>query len=212
MTQPTLLLCLAASWLVPVTALAQESPAPAITPERIEVALHRYRREPEVERVIAAAWRARSASPSRVHDAMNRARGTGWLPTARTSIRRGQTVDLRGLTGDTLGTPTNVSTDDALTFEATLTFRLDRIVFASEEVPMLRELRSVELERSDLARVIVHLYFERRRLQLERDLAGLVDVPRALRILEIEALLDAFTEGSFTRMMGGRSTDQDSPP
>ena len=53
MTQPTLLLCLAASWLVPVTALAQESPAPAITPERIEVALHRYRREPEVERVIA---------------------------------------------------------------------------------------------------------------------------------------------------------------
>jgi len=193
--------------LAPLTAHAQAAsePTAAVTPERIERALYRYRREPSVARVIDAALRARTASPGRVRDAMDRARATGWLPTARASLRRGQTVDLRGLTGG--DAVTNVSTDDALTFEAALTFRFDRIVFANEEVPMLRELRSVEREQADLARAIAHLYFERRRIQLERDLAGRVDVARALRVLEIEALLNAFTDGGFTRMMGARERD-----
>jgi len=165
---------------------------------RIRRALRRYRSEPQVDVLVNAALAARTATPGRLRDAMDRARGTGWLPTARVAVRRGQAVDLRGVT-DNPGT--NISTDDDLMLEARLVFRFDRIVFANEEVSLLRELRASEAEQRELTRIIVQLYFERRRLQLERDLAGAFDVARQVRILELEALLDAFTAGAFTRIM-----------
>ncbi len=191
--------------LVAAPTRAQEAPqstvAPSVSPERLRAALARYRREPSAGAVVRAAIRARSASPGRVRDAMDRARATGWLPTARGSLRRGQTVDLRGLAN---GEASSIATDDALSFDASLVFRFDRVVFASEETTLLRELRVVEETNAELARVIVHLYFERRRLQLERDLLAPGDLARAVRILELEALLDVFTAGAFTRMMGHR--------
>lgn len=178
-------------------------PAAAITDAQIQRALRRYRREPSVGRVVRSALRARSASPSRIRDAMDRARASGALPVTQASVRRGQAVDLRGLTGADDVT-TNVSTDDDLVLEARMIFRFHRIVFASEEVGLLRELRAAEAERAQIARTVVRLYFERRRLLLERDLLGTRDLLHRVRVLEVEALLDVFTEGAFTRMMGGR--------
>ena len=174
----------------------EEPQAPSAA--QIREAMRRYRHEPSVERVLEAAMQTRTASAGRVHDAIDRARGAGWLPTARTSVRRGQTVDLRGLA---LGEAANVSTDDALTFDATLTFRFDRIVFAPEEPSLLRELRAVEDARDLLAQRVIGLYFERRRLQLERDLMGAADLGVAVRIAELGAALNRFTGGAFLRMM-----------
>lgn len=193
-------------WLaMAAPAAAQEAAPPpsearAVSAERLDRALRRYRTEPSVQRVVRAALEARTASPGRVHDAMDRARGTGWLPTTRVAIRRGQAVDLRGLTG-LADTPSNVSTDDDLMVEGSMVFRLDRIVFASEEVPMLRELRNLEQLRAEIVQAVVHLYYERRRLQLERDLLGPEDIAHAVRLLEVEALLDGFTGGAFARMI-----------
>ena len=152
--------------------------------------------EPSAVDLARAALAAQRANVSRVGDAMDRARATGWLPSVRAGVRRGQQVDLSGLG---LDAETNVSTDDDLIFDASLTFRFDRIVFASEEVGLLRELRAVEHRRSELVHLVVGLYFERRRLQLERDLLGGVQLVREIRILEIEALLDALTDGALTR-------------
>ena len=174
---------------------------PPLSDAQIERASARYRREPSVQRVVRSALAARSASPGRVRDAIDRARAAGCLPTTSASLRRGQAVDLRALTS---GEHTNVSTDDDLVLEARMIFRFDRILFAPEEVGLLRELRAVEAEQGEIARLVVQLYFERRRLQLERDLLGSGDAARALRILEIEGLLDAFTDGGFNRMMSGR--------
>ena len=50
---------------------------------------------------------------------------------------------------------------------------------------------------------IVALYFERRRLLVERELTGAPDLVAELRILEIEALLDALTEGRFGQALRG---------
>lgn len=182
---------------------------PTLTEGQITIALARYQHEPPVSRVVRAALRARSASPGRVRDAMDRARATGWLPTTTGTIRRGQAVDLRALTGD--DARTNVSTDDDLVLEARMTFRFDRIVFAPEEVALLRELRATEAEQAQIAGLVVRLWFERRRLQLERDLVAPADVARRVRILEIEGLLDAFTGGAFDRMMGSRGDRQTTP-
>ncbi|MGE0788937.1 MAG: hypothetical protein AB7S26_24905 [Sandaracinaceae bacterium] len=177
-------------------AAAQDDvPAPSVSPERIRAALQRYRHEPSVRRVVSDALEARSGSPGRLRDAMDRARATGWLPTARASIRRGQAVDLRGLAN---GEPSSIATGDDLSFDATLVFRFDRIVFASEETTLLHELRATEEAAAELAALVIHLYFERRRLQLEQDLLRRIDVERALRILEVEALLDELTGGRFS--------------
>ncbi|HHH27815.1 MAG TPA: hypothetical protein ENK57_05640 [Polyangiaceae bacterium] len=172
-----------------------------MTADQIEQALYRYRDEPSAQELVRAALSERSATPGRLRDAMDRARATGWLPTARGAIRRGQAVDLRGLTGTE--TPANVSTGDDLMLEARLVFRFDRIVFAPQEPALLRELRAAEASEQALSELVVRLYFERRRLQLERDLAGHLDVVRALRILELETLLDVLSGGRLTRGEGG---------
>lgn len=196
----TLVLLLA---LVPARALGQE-PAPALSEARIEAALARYRHEPRVEDVVRAALQHRAEAPARARDAIDRARLRGLLPTVRGGLRRGQAIDLRGLTGND---PDNISTDDDLMLEARVVFDLDRLVFASEEVSLLRELRALETAQLELVRTLIALYFERRRLQLERDLLGAADLARTVRILEAEALLDVLTDGAFTRMLRAARRD-----
>lgn len=169
-------------------------------PRQIEQALARYADEPSVDALVEAAVRHGGADPGRANDAMDRARATGWLPTMRLGIRRGQAVDLRTqLTGDV--ERLNFATDDALTLDGSLVFRLDRIAFASEEVGLLREHRFLAQRRLELVRVVITLYFERRRLQLERDLSGAHDPARAVRLLECEALIDALTGGALGRAL-----------
>ncbi len=190
---------------LPTAAAAQE---PTVSPERIRAALYRYRDEPDVEDVVRAALETGAADPARARDAIDRARLSGLLPTVRAAVRRGQAVDLRGLTsGNTGDIGTNVSTGDDLTIQGTLIFNLDRLVYARPEARLLRELRALEESRAELVRSVVALYFERRRMQLERDLLGQNDLPHALRIMETEALLDSFTAGEFTRMMGPRHSE-----
>lgn len=169
-----------------------------ISPEQIEEALAYYDGEPRVDQVVRDALRAQSAHPGRVRDAMDRARVTGVLPIARVAIRRGQAIDLRALGVGGEDARTNLATDDDLMLEASLVFRFDRLAFASEETSLLRELRASEEARRELIRAVIAIYFERRRLQLERDLMA-PDLARALRILELEALLDALTDGAFLR-------------
>jgi len=172
-------------------------PAPPADSAR-DAALAAYAHEPSVERVVAAALRAAELSPARAREAARRARLSGWLPTARAGIRRGTGRDLALQTTDLLDR-TNLSTDDSLSVDAALIFRLDRLVFAREEVPLLREERALAEERDALVRDVVHLYFERRRLQLERDLLGRRAPAETVRIAELTALLDALTHGAFTR-------------
>ena len=123
------------------------------------------------------------------------------MPTLRVGARRGQQRDLSqsGAAADP-----ELSTDDDLTLDASLTFRFDRAAYGADEVSLAREERSRALELQERARTVVAAYFERRRLQLERDLSGESDVGVELRILELEALLDAFTGGAFRRLMNQR--------
>lgn len=173
---------------------AQEAPP---SRSRIEAALARYRHEPSVDALVAAALASAPLDPARARDAIERARLSGLLPQARGSIQRGQALD-----SSERQTGTFLSSDDELSFGASLTFRLDRLLYASEEASLLREQRHLEEARMARVTQLVHLYFERRRLQLERDLSGGTDIELEMRIAQAEALLDVFTEGAFSRMMG----------
>jgi hypothetical protein len=193
--------------------------APPHTRQRaLELALQRYRREPRVEDVVRAAL---AAAPRGQADALAaRARTAGWIPRIGLRARRGQTLDLSS-SADVGSTDLRLKSNDDLTLEASLNFELDRVVFRPEEVALARQNRVEHADRSALVRDVIHLYYERRRLQLERDLTDTANPARELRIAEIEALLDAFTSGGFRRMIaasrwttaaGSPATRSPSPP
>jgi hypothetical protein len=167
---------------------------------QIEQGLARYRDEPSVEQVVQGVLAARRADPQRARDAMERARLSGLLPEVRGGARRGQAIDLRALNGASF-TDANVYSGDDLMVEGSAVFRLDRLLFSPEEPELLRELRALEEARTELLRLAIALYFERRRLQLERDLLGRRDIAHATRLLETEALLDALSDGAFGRLL-----------
>jgi hypothetical protein len=85
-----------------------------------------------------------------------------------------------------------------------LTFEFDRLIFDRSEVSIAREGRSRQQTRIELILTVVSLYYERRRLQLERDLQGVSDIEHELRIVEIEAMLNSFTNGAFESMISNK--------
>jgi hypothetical protein len=157
----------------------------------------RFRGEPSVHVVLRSALGRLRARPETIDDARARARWSGLLPTVRAGVRRGLARDTSSLAG---GDPrTNLSTDDDLSLDADVSFDLDRLLFSREEVSLYREIRASEATEQALAREIITLYFERQRLVLEREAAGQEDMSAEIRILEIEAFLDAVSGGAFTR-------------
>jgi len=175
-----------------------------LTPNELAKLLARYEREPSAASVVAAALRAQRRDPQHFADMTERARLRGLIPSLDLGVRRGQGVDLRSTTSDELGV--HLTTADDLMLFATLRFDLGRLLFAGEEVGIARETRFARAAQNELVRQVVHLYFLRRRLQLERDLRGSASLGHQVRIAEIEALLDAFTEGGFQRMLHGPSS------
>jgi hypothetical protein len=175
-------------------------PRAAITREELESAIARVARgEPPVGVVVGEVLRVSAIDPDETSAMATRARVAGLLPIVRGGVRRGQGQDLSAQeTGET-GRAT-WSTDDDLSISGTLTFRLDRLLFAREEVPLLREDRARRAEQWEIVRTVVSIYYERRRLLVEQELLG-ADVARAVRIEELGALLDGFTRGAFSRMI-----------
>ncbi|MDH5676532.1 MAG: hypothetical protein OEZ06_30715 [Myxococcales bacterium] len=173
---------------------AAEKPPPSGA--ELARAQRRYRHEPTVGAVVRALRAASRGDRSASLAA--RARAAGWVPRLTLRARRGQAVDISAVGSDE---QLKLSTDDDLMLEASLVFELDRVVFRREEVALERQAQAARIQQRRLEREVVGLYFERRRLQLERDLLGQDGPEHALRIAEIEALLDIFTNDAFTRML-----------
>jgi hypothetical protein len=185
----------------PASAQATEDPDAEIveatpTLESIETAVEAWAFEPTVDEVVGWAAEEGLFDPDRADDAVERARLSALLPQVRVGVRRGLGWDALFRQSTTTDTSSLASGED-LSIVGTLVFRLDRLVFASEEPALLRERRSLEEARTTLVAQLVALYYERRRLLVERTLTGTPDLAAELRILEIEALLDALTGGRF---------------
>ncbi len=195
-----------AVWASTCVAFPVHAQAPAderIDPRALRDALARYARtEPRVDDVVAAALRHGAPDLDELESLGTRARLSGLLPTLRIGARRGSGWDLSERLDES--GRVQLGTDDSLTFRGEAVFALDRLVFARQEVALAREARATRLVRQDLLRAVVRLYFERRRLLLERDLLGARGLDHWARIAEATALLDAFTGGAFSRMMTAR--------
>jgi len=184
---------------------AQDEPAAdsgerePLAPETLQALLARHAHEPQAHEVVAAALRAQQHDPGHWTALVRRARLRGLLPHLDLGARRGQGIDLRWTAADDLSA--HRTTADDVTLFATLRFDLDRLLFAPEEISVAREARFARHAEQELARAVVHVYFLRKRLLLERDLRGGSSIAQQLRIEEAEAMLDAFTGGAFQRML-----------
>lgn len=155
----------------------------------------RFDAEPTVAEVLREVLRHHARGQVDPVRAARRARRSAWLPELRVRARRGRQRD-----ENATQTGTNLSTDDDAVLEGSLVFDLPRAVYSGDEAIWSREGRAQASARAQLVRLVVGLYFERRRLQLDREL-GARDLETQLRILEIEALLDGLSGGRFGEML-----------
>jgi hypothetical protein len=177
--------------------LQAQAKLPASEPPARAVAHH-----VPVRDVVRMALRAaRTLSPSRAQELSRRARWAGLVPQLRLAARRGVQQDLSATS--TLADDRNsTSSGDDLTLEASLTFQLDRLVFAPEQVRLLAVERALVSDRRRLIEDVVKLYFRRVRILSELALSpGEPELDAALG--EVEALLDAFTDGAFGLALRG---------
>jgi hypothetical protein len=182
----------------PALATSPADSVEAAAAARLRLAHAHLAREPRVEDVVAAALAAFDAGSGDPQAVAARARRAGWVPRLTAGVRRGQGLDYASYQGDT--GRLEQSTDGDLTLYAALTFELDRVVFRSEEVGLLRERRAAQQARVERAEAVLALYYERQRALLE--LAEHGDSPeRSLALAYSTARLDAFTNGEFTRMI-----------
>lgn len=191
----------------PVT-LDDTSSAPELplTVEQVSAALARYRHEPSIEDVTDAALAHQRIDPERVSRLASQARVSAWLPKLRLSATRGQTIALLAAQSTTVDR-NSATTGDNVTLQAQLSWDLANLVWSNRELQVEREWRAERKARQDLVQWVSALYFERRRLQVERDVSGSVAVETELRIVEIEGLLDVLTNGAFSRALRGRPQD-----
>jgi len=171
-----------------------------VTAERVSAALSRYRHEPSVEEVTHAALAHQRIDPERVSRLAGQARVSAWLPKLRLSATRGQTIALLAAQSTTVDR-NSATTGDNVTLQAQLSWDLANLVWSNRELQVEREWRAERKARQELVQWVSALYFERRRLQVERDLSGAVSVEAELRIVEIEGVLDVVTGGAFSRAL-----------
>lgn len=170
------------------------SPGAAPRPD-LDALAARFDHEPTVAEVLREALVLHDAGSTDPTRAARRARRSALLPELRVRARRGRERD-----ASETQTGTNLSTDDDAVLEGTLVFQLPRAVYSGDEAAWSREARAQAAARVQVVRLVVGLYFERRRLQLEQAL-GDVSVEAVVRIAEIEALLDGLTGGRFGELL-----------
>lgn len=157
---------------------------------------------PSVREVVRMALKAaRHIDPARVELLVRRARLAGLMPTLRVATDRGLKQDQSSSSSIEVERLATAIADD-LSFEAALTFDLSRLVFAPEEVRLLSVQRWLAGDQRKLTEEVVRLYFKRRKLVESTPEADDDDgAERVLAIAEIEALLDALTDGAYGRAL-----------
>lgn len=180
-------------------ALSLLGPLPA--PAQAQTQVQAKPREPSVREVVQMTLRAaRGLGVERIRELARRARLSGLVPQLKLSADRGLNQDLSSSSSSTTER-INAAVRDDLSVGATLTFELDRLVFAPEEVRLLSVERWLASDTRKLVSDVVKLYFQRRRYLRERASAVAPDPELDDSISELEALLDSFTDGAYTRAL-----------
>jgi hypothetical protein len=183
------------------------APAPATAPAR--VSFQQLRSLAEFSRratAVALAVVGTAAERRRLDSLSSRARSSALLPELRLRVLRNSDKALRWI--PTTDDPYRITQADGtgLVLEGAATFRLDRLLFAHEELAVERLRLDAGTARLKLeARVVEALLglFRARELACRDDGDDAERVPHAIRVLELLAELDGLTAGWFSEQAPG---------
>jgi hypothetical protein len=182
----------------------EAAPAPSSDSAQVRKVLDKYKVEPTVRDVQEAAARYAEVHPELIQSWRSRARKAAAAPQFRAEYRNVRSTDDRQVE----------SASNSITTTNTLEHRplvraqwdLDRLVFNPDELRVANQTVDLVRLRESVMDQVTKLYFERRRLQVENDLAPAADVAgkvrKELRLQELVADIDALTGGFFSKKLG----------
>ncbi len=173
---------------------------------RIRRALQQLSGEPSLIQLERAALQYADASKASTRNWRRAAKSAAALPTLKVTadygIGRDEALDRYQDEPDRWG----ADTDRAYGIDVSLQWKLDELVFNTDELKVYDALADRAARRESLLSVLIGYYYERRRLQLEGILVPSTDVREALdrhiRINELTAAIDALTGGLLSRKLG----------
>ena len=183
----------ALKWSFVLFSLGHLSAAHADDVDRV---LAQFAGEPSVGELQRAAVEEAEVQPERVAALLSRVRKAALAPSLHFTVGRGTHV--LGASATTIA----VTSADSWYASASVGWSLDKLVLHPEELRLTRESQRLAARREHLGTEVAHLYFQRRRMQVELALRPPADpVSRAeerLRIDELGAILDGLTGGALT--------------
>ncbi len=176
------------------------SPAP-------EEVLRLFQNEPAIQAVQEAAIRYAEVHPSKIEGWRQAAAIKAFMPrvSVDTGLSADENVDLdRGGTNDPdkfiIG-PQEKSYDWSVGFN----WDLGEIIWNNDQTSIDTRSRLMVELRDDVLNEVTHLYYERRRLQVEMALSSVRELPvqieKELRLQELTAGIDALTGGYYSKKL-----------
>lgn len=192
-------------------------PTAPVPPSAIAEVLSTFGHEPSVADVQRWAAAHTHTSPAEVDRWLRQATRFAALPQTTVEWRLtdgfDQRFDYLGIDGaavapgtEALGVIDQASLDQAITYRVRLDWDLGNLVMSSERIRVIGEAQDLAELRAEVLEAVTRLYFERRRLQVERYLDGpgaelRQAVRDELRLEELTARLDGLTGGAFRRAL-----------
>jgi competence ComEA-like helix-hairpin-helix protein len=180
-------------------------PGATVTSSQVRAALKPYAAEPTIREIQQAAVDYARAHPDRIDSWRARAANRAFAPQFETRVTKDWDKTNRKLSVP--GDPVQNAdyTYDNWQLMVRGVWDLDRAVFDPEETSVAREGIRLQRYRDDVLNEVTRRYFERRRLQLELDLAPPTEmadrVRKELRMQELTADIDALTGGYFSQKL-----------
>jgi competence ComEA-like helix-hairpin-helix protein len=170
--------------------------------------LARYKDEPTVRETQEAAMRYAEVHPEVIQSWRSRSRLAGLGPQLRAEMRYVNTLDERVRTGGDSAPTQQNDTGTELRPLARAQWDLDRLIFNPDELRVSNQTVDLVRLRESVLDQVTKVYYERRRLQVDLELAPPGDLAgrlrKELRLQELVADLDALTGGFFSQKLGER--------
>lgn len=174
-------------------------PGTTVTSAQVRAALKPYAAEPSIREVQAAAVAYARAHPDRIDSWRVRAANRAFAPTFEAGVVKDWDKTNRKFMEPGVADRSAEYNYDNWRLALRARWNLDRAVFDGEETRVNREAIRLQRYRDDVLDEVTRRYFERRRLQIEIDMAPPTEmgdrVRKELRLQELSADIDALTGG-----------------
>lgn len=170
--------------------------------QEVEDLIQNYTGEPTVRAVQEEALKYANAHPEQIRSWLLRARKAYWLPKLATDVspHLGHTDTAREKLGDADILTSRQASDWRFNIKAEWHF--NNLIFNNDEIMLGREFLRQSLMRERILNRINEAYFERRRLQIQKQFNSFSDnsskIEAVLKLQALTAELDGLTGGWFS--------------